>query len=246
MLIKEIVTVRRHTQQRAVPWNMMQRGGLAQHRRRRLPSGEFGSVISVQEPGVVDRSEHVPRTPDRGPDGFETWISAVSRLQDQAESNPYLPTVYEIKVTKDPLDRSRRQYRLQNLHSWQSLPGRVLIGLVDREIDLGQTQTEYLLGLVDREIDRDQADIQDLSFLDSSRTKKLIWLDLVRELRRALVNRDYHTIKNRNLVQALKLAREAIDNDRTRELRPDLGIDNVMIRLTSTGPHLVITDPIAD
>lgn len=224
----EIVTVKRQEKDRSVPWNLMQRGYIRQQRRDRLPSGVYGAVIPTKEPGVVDRSEHVPRTPDRPPDGFHQWIEAVTDQQNRGEANTYLPMVYEVRVTRDPQGRQRNQYRLQGLHSWESLPLRTMLSLVQRE----------LRGYKDPPPDMEAG--------DPKRLRARLWSDLIIELRSALRSGDYGRIRSNDLADALEMARQLVSDDPDGQLFPDLNRSNAMIRLTSTGPQLVITDPVAN
>lgn len=159
-------------------------------------------------------------------DAFHKYIQMVVSLHKRGIENPYFPSVYEIKVTRDPKQNTRPQYHLQKLHSFREFDQNALAGMVERMFE--KDDNTRLLLIKHRRNKVTAYDIWD--FICTKAADAVTW-------------NNYDKIKDKNLIQALRFISAL---SKKYWFNNDMHIGNFMIRITNTGPQLVITDPLSD
>ncbi len=152
-------------------------------------------------------------------DAFHKYIEMVVNLHKKGIDNPYFPAVYEIKITRDNEKKTRPQYHLQALQKPQLYDVEALKGMAERMF-------------------------HDPERIADSQHSDVVWSSICSAVKYAVQDNDVKPIKDTELLQAVKYIRAL------KRTNPDWDLDmhsnNFMIRGTSVGPQLVITDPVSD
>jgi hypothetical protein len=151
-------------------------------------------------------------------DAFHKYVEMITALRKKGIENPYFPAVYEIKITRDPNQSTRPQYHLQALKNFREFDKAALVGMYER-----------MFGNYDE--------------LDDTDTEYDIWRLICNNCKEAAESKKYGGIVDDQLKQALKYVGVLY---RKYKYDLDMHSGNFMIRATSTGPQLVITDPVSD
>ena len=153
-------------------------------------------------------------------DPYYQWISAVKKL---AGSNPYLPRVYDIKLETDSTGAVKPHYTIEKLIDGTTLDKE----LTSSKDGLDEYNTANHIAI--------QIGGEKYSWISN-------WHWLIKTLRVDL-NKNLQKFVDPQFVEAFQLVKTVTDSN--PNFHYDLHPGNFMIRLTSVGPQLVITDPIA-
>ncbi len=156
-------------------------------------------------------------------DAFHKYIEMVVSLRRKGIENSYFPTVYEIKITKDPNDSTRPSYHLQALNQYRDYEPEVLAGLAGRLFKNFEQHQEK------------DSDLRKHSYS--------IWSYICNECRSAVEYGEYGNIQDEELAAALRYIRALQKKNR---YDVDMHSGNFLLRGSSTGPQLVISDPVSD
>jgi hypothetical protein len=168
---------------------------------------------------VEDSSVWKPHT------GYRRYIERIRTLSPE---NPYLPRIYSTETIEDPQDPRRETamtvYTMERL----SEPERLL--------DRGHISRDFIMNLVDNTVELTAAQRKNLE----DESEYIIWNFFARILDHAMNSQDYSAIKDGKLKSAMKIIAELTGI----QTRLDIHGGNIMVRLTSVGPQLVISDPL--
>lgn len=192
-----------------------------------LGRGSYAKVIQdPSDPHVVIRQEY--NFTDSDKNGFLQWALAI---RDHAESNPYLPRIYDIDQEYHRVKNrvlSRYTYKIERLFSGEILNTKQILALGEYNFRDYEALMEKLNGPKWRSLD------------DES-----LWDQLTKMLRIYLPDSSSGMILQPELIQANTLIKQIISELKTtnRNVVYDLFSDNIMVRMYPS-LHLVITDPV--
>jgi hypothetical protein len=184
-----------------------------------------GSVLKV--------GKYSTRLPEE--DAYLGYINLLAN-NDRMASNPYFPRVYDVKIYPYESEYARTKewtgeyvVEMEELQSIEDLS-------VEEVNMLGNRMFKYWKQR-GSEIAHDM-----FSYLPSNMQIPAALIAMIREAVNQYSSTDFeYQIKDKKLTEAVMLLRELISKGYIEE---DLHINNVMIRRTSVGPQLVITDPV--
>ncbi len=160
---------------------------------------------------------------DRAPgpefDSYNEWITA---CMPYMSSNPYLPRVIKAIKRVGPDGNIRRDYQIEKLISFDEL---------QETVDNEEYVKDMLSGIV---------------FRIFGIQKQMSWIYLCDKIADLTINKDYSSIKDKKLVQALTLLNKVHDdiNARGWSTSYDMHDGNFMLRRTGSLLQMVITDPL--
>ena len=147
--------------------------------------------------------------------GYFRWFSL---LGEKAGHNPYLPRIYEIQgkqMSEKRPNQWKFAYTLEKLHDAEKLIGS------------GKIDKQNIIPIVDEVLNKAAAKTVKRSYPTYAMWENMAW---------NLYDRRINS-SNTLLLEAFALIDRA-------NLRLDIHEKNIMLRLTPTGPQLVLTDPI--
>lgn len=160
-------------------------------------------------------------------DPYYDWVKAIAPY---AKSNPYLPRVYVANNNKDKTGALKPEYEMEKLFDYKTVPINVLYNLLYNE-SLDYDAEELYVNDLKRLIKSGNYSAEEIHELGARK----IWF---RTLRYMIAN----VRKDPQIQEALDIIDKLVAE---RGYRKDLHSGNFMIRSTSIGPQIVITDPIA-
>jgi hypothetical protein len=202
--------------------------------------GVFAKVTPVaNNPHLIRKEEKFYTDPNQN-----AYFQYVWTLKKHMASNPYLPRIYVAKEDSDPENPKLKKftYVMEKLiHPYDAASkseGRpqfsqeALLGLGDRVIRDFDTKINKYFGNFKKTVD--QVDPLD------------IWRYIVGFIGNAIDHDDYSGLTDENLIEACHIVLGAQYHIRKGGGQGvnDIHSDNIMVRLTSMGPQLVITDPL--
>lgn len=152
---------------------------------------------------------------------IDSYYQYIKAIEPHMGSNPYFPRVYGINMVKDAEGVQKPTYKMEKLSTFNDFDKDAIFALGQRILrGLPSTATDV--------------------------SAKVVYQQIISVIDRALDSRAYaeKQIRDKKLLQALELIRKVIAMH--PKFRNDIHSDNIMLRGTSQGPQLVITDPIAD
>lgn len=215
--ILEQYDTRRSERRRERPYDYDQLNSL--RGRKSAASGWYSRAVPhPQDPHTFIKSTKL--TSHLHDDAFHKYMEMVVGLHKRGIDNPYFPAVYEMKITRDPAGNTRPQYHLQAL----------------------QQHTDYdveaLRGMAERMFKDPELIVTDQDGVNSA------WGNICRVLKYAVEDQNFKHLKDPDLIRALKYIQALMQKNKGWDL--DMHSGNFLIRGTSTGPQLVITDPVSD
>lgn len=197
----------------------------------KTPSDEDGMYAKVTHPShtpnEVKKTTHMPS--ELMYDGYFQFVQAIQR---EMLHNPFLPKVYTIDIKRAKNGQTRPSYRIERLHSYTELPAEA-IAAIGRSCFPEFDEAMF---------DADPADVDVYIHRNHH-----MWGAICEAIRKFTELDDTETFgePTPHLATACRLVSGAV-----RRLGRPFGLDmhagNFMVRITSTGPQLVITDPIDD
>lgn len=186
-----------------------------------------GLHSKIDSPGFGSYAYGAPDKKDPHMFNKKNWVPAhkdgyyeyVRWIQPYIESNIFLPRVYQIKVTTDSNGKQIPKYKIEKLRPYTDF------------------SIESILGLANSLFPHFERDVRPGSLADIS----FVWKKMIKEIDNMINGRDF-TTDNDQLVQAIRIIQRIIDSG---PYHNDMHSGNAMVRGTSTGPQLVITDPIS-
>lgn len=192
-----------------------------------IGSGAYASAIEHDHhPSEVIKISN--KIADLDNDGYFKFVSAITK-NNRLQNNPYLPKIYKIKIyTTEPSIKENTGYfyviHMEKLFS--------LHDLGNKEIEM---LTDKMFFTVSSKIDKEHGD---------SSSKRAIFVQTIDDAIKNISNHNAGTvnIKDPLLKQAILIIKKILKN---RNFGNDIHGRNIMIRRTSVGPQLVITDPLS-
>lgn len=227
-IVNEIITPVFKNTQKTVMHNIPA-GVKAAYGRGTLGMGAFGYTQDTpNDPGTVTKTAYDSGSVKRSPfvDAYYVWAKVTS-TGSRAASNPFLPRIYVVDDRMDVDGVSLPRYQVEKLHN----PNDPLI------------TSEMLIAIME------QIGMSDDQF-DPTYSKTALWQAISSQL-------GWRRTDNQKLLEALDLAQDIVDvwnlhyrwsgyhMGQTPTIFLDLHPGNIMIRITSVGPQLVLIDPIA-
>lgn len=180
-----------------------------------------GGQTNPRDPHEFVKKSHMTALLDQ--DAYYKYIQEIKRLKGQGYHNRFFPQVYNVDITQDSKGNQRPRYRIEKLQHGEKYPVETLIGIYERLFN-----NEFDMGRI--------ASYDDKSWA--------IWSEIAHEVNLAVERNSYDNIRDSELEEALgviaKILREHPD------WNVDLHVNNIRIRGSSQGPHLVLMDPISD
>lgn len=178
--------------------------------------GRYSKVTGADDYSVDKTYTRKPSTKRVDPYPIYIQTIVVNTLSD---TNPYFPRVNVITAQSKPV------YNMERLTPFSELPLETMSGIRDRIFSAPYSAP-----------------------LKSSQEGAQ---SIASTLNRAVHSGDYSSLGDPLLIKALKVIRKifidrnsAVQGTSANIFKPDLHSENIMVRLTSTGPQLVLTDPL--
>lgn len=196
---------------------------------------KFGAAYSTpDEPGTVTKI--VRNTEDLKRDAYFQYVSALAK-NDRIANNPFFPRIYKVKVVKDKYGAESYSVEMERLMEFETLS--------PEECNMLGERLFFNYKGFEREAFARQKEITPTERRDAVSREGNAGYALLMAMRKCL---DYPEqvatyIKDPKLKAALMILQSMIKRD--VEIVPDIHSGNVMVRRGPSGPHLVITDPIA-
>ena len=146
----------------------------------------------------------------------DAYYNYVMAIKPYIKSNPYFPRVYDVTLTKDSEGKIIPKYSIEKLRQTEFWVDD------DGSLPHGETQDAML----------------DRLFVDPPKNSPVYF-----ELSKALHSGDFSNIKDKLLVNALKLIQKVKESN--PKFNYDLHIDNIRYRVGPMGPQLVLMDPLS-
>lgn len=179
-----------------------------------------GGMTNPRDPHEFIKKTHLTTKLDK--DAYYTYVMEIRKLKQEGYQNPFFPQVYKVDITQDTKGNQRPRYRIEKLQSgYGNYPPEALEGMYER--------------LFNNELKVDTA-FDNRSYA--------IWYEISQQLRKAVQRGNYTNIRDDQLKEALMLIDKIIEEH--PGWNEDLHIENIRIRGSSTGPQLVLMDPISD
>lgn len=182
-------------------------------------SGESGGYAAgyedEEDPHLYNKKSHYPSYLEN-----DAYFNYINGIKPYISSNPFFPRVYLINLEKDPSGKIIPSYKMEKLHSIKDFDDESMKGLC-------------------RNIFKKLPDT-DNKFVPKYAYQK----NVLQNIEHALESNNYSNIKNKELIQALKIIKKIKESN--PKFQYDTSVNNFMIRATPVGPQLVITDPLWD
>lgn len=174
------------------------------------------SKVTARDPYSVDKT-YLRKWRRQRPDPYPAYVDAVLR-QKLADSNPYFPRIYQVQSGDKPV------YNMERLQPLTSLDDETLFALGERLIDDEWVNWENWRSFK-------KSDPKSWSGAHVI-TAPMNWV---------LHGQSPSHIRDPLLKQALLKIQQIAQQTNSN---PDIHPENVMIRPTSVGPQIVLTDPL--
>jgi len=186
--------------------------------------------VSPREPHEFHKVSNMPS--NLKVDAYYHYVQAILPYMD---SNPYFPKIYSISIKRDKSGRTKPKYKMETLHHATKFSVEVLMSVGNNIFD----------GFDDS---------CTTSFNENVRSDHA-WLFMRHLIKWVIIHGTMDgctyagyevnlTLTDKYLLQAAKIIRDVLQSNLHFEL--DLNPDNIMVRMSPHGPHLVITDPLSD
>lgn len=178
-------------------------------------------------PHEVSKVTHMPSSLQN--DGYYQYVMAI---QSHMKDNPFLPRIYVIDIKRASNGATKPSYRMEKL--W---PHTVLDAVALHAIGMKCFSNFGDLPKI----------LDGLSMVSSDDDKKhAVWIKICQLVYHLVINGDVGDAGDVNpqLLKAADLINAVLNKNAS--FHNDMHFNNFMVRLTSTGPQLVITDPIGD
>jgi hypothetical protein len=190
---------------------------------KRLGTGYFAAAWThASDPGVIIKIEKNPSTPK-----YNSYYRYIENVKTQMASNPFLPRVYDIeKINYAAL--TQHVYVIERLHHADSL------------LDRGLLTRDHIMGMIDRYLILNKDSRYEVEDMESEELWE--WFsNKIADISKYGNGSVRTPTKDTKLTQACDMV-----NDLTHSGSfVDIHEDNIMLRLTSVGPQVVITDPLS-
>jgi hypothetical protein len=185
------------------------------------PGWYSSGQTNPRDPHEFVKRPHLTSLMDK--DAYFVYVKEINSLRKVGYSNPFFPQVYNVDITQDPKGNQRPRYRIEKLQSGDSYPKEALEGMYERLFN---------------------DDISKKDFSNYSNPEYAVWQEIAYEVNRAVERSNYTNIRDDQLRETLMLIDKIITEN--PEWNIDLHANNIRIRGSSTGPQLVLMDPISD
>lgn len=190
--------------------------------------GMYASVKRNNKlPHEVTKVTHMPSALEK--DGYYQYVMAI---QSHMKDNPFLPRIHIIDIKRSAKGLTKPSYRMEKLWPYKVLDVDSLQAIGSKCFSNFGDLNKLLNGL---------------SILSSEDAKKdAVWKKICQLVYQLVTHQELDNVGDINpqLLQAADIINMVIAKDSS--FHNDMHYNNFMVRLTSTGPQLVITDPIGD
>jgi hypothetical protein len=225
-------------------------------------AGSFGYVVDTpNDPGTVtktafddelDSDESAYEQNNTVVDAYYLWVKACAKYQHMTK-NPYLPRVFSVDDREDAQGTRSPRYQIEKLYhpTHASINSEMLkviaerTGILDHAIEhLSRESARYV------RVEYDVKSGPEYDEFFEKRFKRMIWENIVTKINLTNVFEDVMLSLAVDTVDALvrnwqAWCEEKDDDYDQKRIWRDTHSGNFMIRITSVGPQLVFTDPIA-
>jgi hypothetical protein len=186
-----------------------------------LGSGAYSTAIERDNaPGEITKVSKPIR--DLKEDGYFRYLTTILREQ-RLQGNPYLPKIYKVKIYRDKDGLFFYILNMEKLYNIRSASEEELEAMVDKAFN--------------------EVPVEEDNYTSK---KEALLLSLSNYIEQCIRKDDVKNIKDDDLHDAMVFISEAQRSGRTRGSRHlDIHDGNIMMRRTSVGPQLVLTDPLA-
>lgn len=208
--------------------------------------GDYATVYPhPNDPFLIVKKENYFTDPETN--GYNQWVRTIAR---KTAKNPYLPRIYIAKSEVSPDGVKKRYiYVIEKLFHPQSIAGR--LGKIDEKVlkSIGNKLIKNFNSIIKwhhEEMKKSASPNLRAKIVHRGVTKKEVWTLITQIINEALESGDFSQLKDYYLIEACKLvlgARHWLSQSGSKE-DIDVHSHNVMTRFTSTGPQIVITDPL--
>lgn len=219
MKINEIIEPRDINRPVSTPFNI-QKMGL-----RQPGDGGGAYALGTEDPG----DPHMYRKKIRMPSNLvdDAYFQYIRACSPYMKSNPYFPRVYEVVFKKYANGYVKPSYHMEKL-----------LSLKDAREQLGEFQ---LANTIAEQIYHEDA-------LQRRRDAGLEAADIIRDISDSMFQNNtieaHKLFKDKKLIEAIWLILKVLNSN--EHFSEDLHNGNFMVRIGSTGPQLVFTDPLQD
>jgi len=179
-------------------------------------------------------------------DGYLQFLSKIlknNRLQD----NPYLPKIYSLNIYQKLIKGNKYYFykiRMEKLRPLTSLSIKELQYIINKAFHITSTLSTYtqdtLNNMLPKSRDKTKGKPEEYT---KEQLLHIIVETLDNALRQEVSTNNTVNIKDPKLKQAIYIIKSLIRNNKGFN---DMHPGNIMYRLTSVGPQLVIIDPLSD
>lgn len=193
--------------------------------------GAYGSVKRHDRiPHEVSKTTHLPSNLQK--DGYFQYVHAI---QTHMKDNPFLPRIYDITIKRAKNGMTKPVYRIEKLHSYTDITLKSVIAVGSKCFSNFERVAETALN-----------GLSILSTPDDKRTA--VWRKLCSLVYHTAIGYGDRAIEeageiNPKLDEACQIVHRLMAS---HNLINDMHFGNFMVRITSTGAQLVITDPLSD
>lgn len=201
-------------------------GTLRRTAQARTSKGTEVGMYSWGKPHPTDPHEYVVTSYYPMNLELDAKYQYIKHIAPHIDSNPFLPRTYVVELKKDAKGLVIPRYRVEALKPYTDVNYQSIVALAKMSFP-GEMQTwEKWEGAE-----------------DSNSNRHELWYSITALVDKALRKKG-KPLENKELAQAIALIQQVKKQNRLFDF--DIGVNNCMIRLTSAGPQLVITDPLYD
>lgn len=174
---------------------------------------------------TIKSFKHDPDTKSPADDTIDAYYDWVKAIAPYAKSNPYLPRVYVVNDNADETGNIKPQYHMEKLFDFRKAPTSMLYAIIYKESPTPE-QAEVAINKIKQKIQHGKITPEEGKFQ--------LWYDICNHIK----------INSRNdplIQEVLDIIAQLV---RKKGYKKDMHSGNFMIRRTSIGPQIVVTDPV--
>jgi hypothetical protein len=212
-----------------------------------LGAGAFGDVYGYdKDPGTAEKISNLERVKSLSRDAYYLYLDMLSH-NERMQNNPFFPKVYSLKSWKDTHGRVMYDVKMEKLQPLNVLSSEQIITMGERYFtnfdNKFNTALKRKIQLKTYTRPRSDKPLSDLQKTMNENAFKYAAMQAVASCLDESIKGEVTThIKDSLLRQAMVLIRGILIRKEGR--LNDIHDNNIMVRLSPSGPQLVITDPV--
>lgn len=212
-----------------------------------LGAGAFGHVYGYnKDPGTAEKISNPERVKSLSDDAYYLYLDMLSH-NERMQNNPFFPKVYSLKTWKDKIGRVMYDVKMEKLQPLNVLSSEQIIVMGKRYFTNFENKFNaalkreiqwkaYTRPRSDKPLSDSQKDMNEDALKNAATRAIASCLD--ESIKEGVTTH----IKDSLLRQAMVLIRGILI--RKEDKMNDIHANNIMVRLSPSGPQLVITDPV--